>query len=266
MRFILWLMVLIPARLVGGFEFTPMGARPAAMGGAYTASGEDAWVLFSNPAGLAHNTSFNISLFSSPAPYGLPELSTSGLAVAFHPGAGTIGAGVRRYGFSLYHELSGGISYARSIDPVALGFTLTCYNVSIQNYGSASTLGIDAGLLVSLSEHVRWGMAFLNVNAATIGASHEPLPRRFSAGFSYQPAGRSSFFCDMVKDSGFDADLRAGFEYWIVDAFAIRAGMKNEPSEISGGVGVRWGSLEVDYTYVSHADLGGSHLASITFR
>jgi len=266
MRFAFCVLMLLPIRLFGGFEQGSMGARPAAMGGAYVASGEDAWLVFFNPAGLAYNASFNASVFSSAAPYGLTELSTTGLAVSVQPGFGTFGAGIRRYGFSLYRELSCGISYARSTEALAFGFTFNYQGVSIENYGSAATLGVDVGILVSLPDHLRWGMAILNVNAPTIGSSREPLPRRFSTGLSFQPGNRCAFFCDFNKDPGFGPNLRGGFEFWIVDAFALRAGMSDDPSEISGGIGLRWEKFELDYAYVSHSDLGGSHLATLTFR
>jgi len=266
MRFAICLLLLLPIHLYAGFEQNPMGARPAAMGGAYAASGEDAWLVFYNPAGLAYNASFNASVFSSPAPYGISELSTSGLAVAIQPGFGSLGAGVRRYGFSLYRELSCCLSYARSTEALAFGFTFNYQSVSIADYGSAAALGFDVGILVSLLDHFRWGMAILNVNAPTLGSSGEPLPRRFSTGLSYQPGNRCAFFCDINKDSGFSPDVRGGFEFWIVDAFACRAGMSDDPSEISWGIGLRWEKFELDYAYVSHSDLGGSHLATITFR
>lgn len=251
---------------MGGFERTQVGAGPAALGNAIIAVEDDGWSLFFNPAGLAGNQSFRISIFAAPSPYGLSELSTTALAVEMPMDIGSFGFGARRYGFDLYREVSGTFCYATVISGVSFGVNCNYHSVSIQNYGSASTVGIDAGIVVHLLQNLTWGLAATNVNAPTIGISREPLPRRFSTGVSYVLANRFTLAFDLLKESGYDVSPRGGCEYRIIDAVALRGGFKNAPSEFSGGIGIRYAALDFDYAYVMNPALGGTQEISISIR
>jgi len=251
---------------LGGFERTQVGAGPAALANAFIAVEDDGWALFFNPAGLAGIQSFRISIFAAPSPYGLSELSTAALAVEMPTDRGCFGLGLRRYGFDLYREVSGTLSYATTVVGVSFGLNCNYHSVSIQNYGSASTVGFDAGFVIPLFQNLQWGMAATNVNAPVIGVSREPLPRRFSTGVSYVFANRFTLAFDVLKESGFDVSPRGGCEYRIIDAVALRCGFKDAPSEFSGGIGIRYAALDFDYAYVMNPDLGGTQEISISLR
>jgi hypothetical protein len=266
MRTILALLLLFPAVMLGGFEQTDVSARAKALGGSYVGLSDDVWAIFFNVGGLATATRQEVSFLYTPEQFELHELSYAAVALALPTKFGTLGLAAKGYGFKLYREFSGTISYAHSISNVGLGINFNYYAMTIKNYGSAGTVGVDIGVLVRLLDQVRWGISAKNINSPTIGTSCEPLPRKFSSGIAYIPQDDISITFDYQKELGFDPSPRFGFEYWIIHALALRGGMCDVPSEYAGGVGVRFSLFQVDYAFSSHQQLGWTHQASITIR
>jgi hypothetical protein len=265
MRYIILLLFSIQS-LFAGFEQSGASARAKALAGAYTGISDDAWAIFYNVGGLTQLHNDEVSFFYAPQLFGLSELSTGIGAAAFRTSFGTIGFGVRKYGYDLYREISGTLSYATNVSGISAGVSINYQTVSISRYGSAHTISIDIGTLVPISQHIRWGVSAKNINAATIGGAREKLPQTFAAGVLYSPLTDLFLSVDFNTETGFDPSTRFGFEYNIIDAIALRAGYTEVPSEITGGLGVRYSRFRFDYAVVSHQDLGWTHEVSITIE
>src|SRR5437879_10213388 len=104
MRICAFIAMLVPGIALGAFERTQAGARPAALSNAFVALADDPWAMFTNPAGLTQIPFATLSVFHSPQPFGLPELSTTAAAASAPTSAGTIGLAVRRSGVELYRR------------------------------------------------------------------------------------------------------------------------------------------------------------------
>ena len=263
MKIVVLLIVALHQVALGGFEQTEAGARAKSLGGAYCGMADDVWAIFYNVGGLAAIKQREVSMFYAPQQFGLSELSLSAVAAVFPANLGSFGVAARRYGFDLYREVSWTISYAREIFDVGVGINANYHSVAIQDYGSSGTIGIDVGALVQITSWLRWGIAAKNINAPTIGESEEPLPQSFSAGVAYQPVRNLSLLFDCCKEISFAPSQRIGFEYSMVEAVVIRAGLSSEPSEYAGGIGIRYGILQVDYGFSMHQELGVTQQASI---
>lgn len=250
----------------GGFDRTDVGARAQALGNAYVGLADDVWSIFHNAAGLSMLTLWEAGFFYSPQPFGLSELSTGAAALAFPTGFGSLGAGVRSYGFNLYREFSGTLSFARSLSGVHAGISVTYHSVRIERYGSSATIGVDAGILVQLLRDIRLGIAIQNINSPTIGRSNEKLPQTFSTGIAYTPFRSLYIVADVAKETAFDISSRFGFEYWIIDALALRGGVSDQPSKVCAGTGIRFSIFQFDYSFSTHQELGWTHQFSLTVR
>jgi len=263
----MWRLGIILALIVesgyAGFERTNAGSRPQALGGAVVGLSDEVWSIFYNPAGIFRLSGYQISCFYAPQPFGLTELSTSAFAGTVPMKFGAIGISIRRYGFEFYRENSFSLAYANNIAGLYCGVNLNYHTVSIKNYGSSGTFGLDIGILTPLTADVSLGAAIKNINSPTIGISREKLPQSFSTGIAYKPVESMILVAAIQKESSFTPAVQFGFEYWIVEAVAIRGGITNEPVQYCGGIGVRLHVFRIDYGFSIHQELGMTHSISL---
>jgi len=164
------------------------------------------------------------------------------------------------YGFTLYRELSIGlaasVSWTRSL---RIGIALTASRLAIQGYGSDVTFGIDAGATWDLTSDLRFGCAATNLNGPTLGKKREKLPQSLTFGLAYSPSDEVLLAVDMVKDVKFPAELRAGIEYTVLRALSLRMGTTRQPSSWSAGCGIHLSTIDFDYAFSRHDQLGWVH-------
>lgn len=206
------------------FDEFPLGARPAALSGAFTAVADDAHSVYYNPAGLGflerpEATAYYARLF--------PNLSDqSRTALTFLAGAGPLpmdgrwgGVGLAYSEFrvdSLYKERQLILGYGRAIlaDRLAVGAGLkslgrtfgdtadTINAFSGNNPGNrtgtldpvfqgghgANAWGLDLGALYVLTPRLRVGMSLANLNRPDLGlVNDEKLPLLTRVGVAFQP-------------------------------------------------------------------------------
>ena len=262
----LFVMLLFVQTSFGGFERTEIGARAMAFGNSYVGLGDDVWAIYHNVGGIARLNKWQASVFYSPQAYGLSEFSLAAVAVVVPVKFGNFGFSVRKYGFELYREISGTLSYANTISGVNLGLNINYHTVVIKSYGSAATIGLDFGVLVPVIDRLNWGIFIKNLNSPTIGRSKEKLPQAFSTGVAYLPLESLTLLLDFQKDISFDPTARFGFEYRIINAVALRGGIADEPSQFAGGIGVMYSIFQFDYAFSTHQELGWTHSFSLTIR
>lgn len=250
-----------------GFERREHGARQIGMGGAFVGIADNAWAMIFNPAGLGQLKAGEVSAFYSPQPFGLTELSLSSVAVVQPTSFGSFGIAGSRFGFELYREISGTVSYANSYDDIFFfGVNVTYNSLTIKNYGSASAIGVDIGVLTKITGDLRWGFFAANINAPTIGQAREKLPQVYSTGLSYSPVSSLLVGVDVVKDVRYSAVVKGGLEYNLVDVVSLRAGVGSNPTKFSSGLGVHYSYVQFDYALTSHQELGLSHQFSVTIN
>ena len=167
----------IPASFVDiGF-----GARPVAMGGAFTAMSNDVNTMTWNPAGLASMMK-NEATFAYTNQLGLIVYHFAGAAIPLDTNKHSVGIAAISSGDNAMRELTLQGTYARSFSrQLKLGITLKYRNatygsntlnagdyivfdddeitegIANQVKGSANGFGMDAGILFSLSRRVTFG-------------------------------------------------------------------------------------------------------------
>lgn len=254
----------VAQRAYPAFEHLNMGARPAAMGGAYVGIARGPEGLLVNPAGIAGATSFTGVAFYS-RPFGLKELDGSGLSIFYPLRIGGAGVAARRFGRSPYEEHVFSLGAGVIVLPtVYVGAAAHLYHLRIASYGSAVTAGLDVGVLVTVGYNVTWGVTIYNLNRPRIGACEEHLPQVLATGVSITPARSVVMTADLHKDVRYPAEVRIGASYRIVEALAVRCGLQSNPGRFSGGIGLWVGLVRVDYAAGYHYDLGLTHSVSVT--
>ncbi len=249
------------------FENTDIGAKPISLGGAFTSLSNNSSAIYYNPAGISQIPFREVSVFYSPAPFGIKELSYGALTYVEPTKYGAFGLAAKTYGFDLYREFTATFNYANNYKKrIYFGLNFNYYHLKIQNYGSASTVGVDAGLMAYLTDYLRWGFAALNVNRARIAQTKEKLPQVYRTGLSVQIRKDLNFVLDVEKDTRYNASVKSGVEFTLLDMVDLRAGAGTEPTRFSAGIGFYYSYLEVDYAFYNHQDLGLTHQASITIN
>jgi hypothetical protein len=247
------------------FENVDLGARAVALNGAFTSVSNSSLAVFYNPAGLGQMKYRDFSVFYSPAPFGLSELSTAALTFAEPTKYGVIGTGLRTYGFDLYKETNILLSYGNSYrNKLFYGLNLNFYHLNIQNYGSASSFGVDVGAMAYINKYLRWGFFGKNITGSTIGSSKEKIAQVYRTGFNYKPLDEVGLMLEIEKDVKYPVSVRAGFEYSLLDIVDLRAGVGNEPASFTGGIGFNYKIFQLDYALYKSQDLGITHQGSIT--
>ncbi len=264
-RLILILFFLSSGFAAAQFENTDVGARQTGMNGAFTSLADNSTAIFYNPAGLGQMKNREFSLFYNPAPYGLTDLSTAALTYAEPSKYGTFGAAFKTYGFDLYRENNFIVSYGNNYkNRIFYGLNLNLYNLNIQNYGSATSFGVDIGAMAYLAKFLQWGFFGKNITGSKIGASKEEIAQVYRTGFTYQPLDYFRFVAEIEKDIKYPVSVIGGIEYNIIDFLDLRAGVGSQPTNFSAGIGINYGLFSFDYSMRKTEDLGFTHLGSIT--
>ncbi len=261
------------------------GARGLAMGGAYRTLVNDPSALIWNPAGLSSLPSKQSFLLeqsevmffvsSSFAGYGrkLDDNWTLGLG-AMHTGDEVLRETVGYLSLSgdgvVLNRILGRDVFSR--DFMAFGLTAKYFNASFGGNsdgdywdffglnhrvtGSANGYGLDAGLIVRLSDNDLLGVTFKNLVAdifwessnqagTALGPYSDSLPINWIIGYAREQE-RLKLGVDVNKSLYYDVDdyLHLGVEYQLVDNLAVRGGYSQElvsaeSKIISFGTGIK---------------------------
>jgi hypothetical protein len=248
------------------------------MGGSGVAVANDVWASYYNPAGLAQldrisvGTSylrlFNVSFLSNffgavnyplPGKYGSASFNFQYFGVNYKDenlsGEYTLSFS---HGFYLLKDIHSSLSF---------GYSLKAYHWSLGeslewgDLGSATTLGIDVGLLASIYTRTFLGVYLLNINNPQIGAySQHDLPQRVVVGLSYQPYDGVTTSLDFNRTIGRgEMQLWGGAEFNIFSSLDLRFGATTNPNRLSAGLGLYIAQFRVDYALLTHSELGETH-------
>lgn len=249
-----------------GFERIPQPSSVFARGFSGV-SMYDADNLWLNPASQTAVSTFQSSVFYSPSPFQLPQLSNSGLIVATNLDFVNIGFGLNTFGFSLYRESVGTMAISDSVtNNLVVGVGINVNYVSIDRYGSRTFVGFDVGMIANIFENVSVGTALHNFNRPALGTGDDEIPQQIIAGISIQMSNSAVVNFDLVKDIRYPFSYRVGVQYELHEIVTIRSGITEEPSRLFGGIGIAISMFRLDYGVASHTELGLTHSLGITFR
>ncbi len=270
------LLMPVAAGASGVFDNLILTPRARALGGAFVALSNDETAVFTNPAGLAEQST--IGVYGSYVDlFGYPFFDLGSVSAVVPTSYGTFGIGGRvfkveyndveleteytmsvSHGFSLMEDIHSSLAFGYTANLYGLSFDAD--SVSGEDLGSANAVGFDVGVLGTLRGRTRFGVFMKNINNPKLGETDvEDLPQWFTAGVAYSPYGGVQTSLELQKQD--DEDLRAcfGVESEVTDFLTVRAGLQNNPNRLSAGFGARWQMVRVDYSYTSHATLPGSH-------
>ena len=259
------LLLLISSHLCFGQSLP--GARQVALAHSEISYSSDPFSLFNNPAGLSLLSQREIGLYYSPSPFGVSEMSNAYGAFAEPTVYGTFSAGFSIYGFELYKQTQIAVGYGRKIyDNFYIGGTLIYQNLSIKNYGTKGSVYFNAGGIANITDKLGFGFAVENLTRTTVSEDANQIPTVFWGGFHLKVIKEFILSAALSKEVGYNPSIRLGAEYSLLDYINLRFGTHNEPNSFTGGFGVIYEFMQVDYAVSSHPDLGLTHQFGLIVR
>ena len=253
-------LTLIP-NAFASFERPMLTPRALAMGGAFIGLAEGSLAGHLNPASIASESASFSASYSRP--FGINELTES--ILSYEQTLGYVGNSAfawQQFKTTGYHEDTLSMVYNRKAwSNLNIGVKVEYLNLGIHGFGSTDALGFSSGILWQAKENLRLGAAFLRINRPK--APHS-LPRTFAVGIALKPAKNMTLTADMRKNSSQKIDTLAGCEININPTFVIRTGVHNHPWQVTFGWGVRYDWVRLDYAWLSHPSLDGTHLVSVS--
>lgn len=292
--------IILPGNVLGtgvAFLKIDVGAKPAAMGGAYTALADDVTAIYWNPAGLAqlnqtelnvmHNDWFsgiNYEFLALAYPTENLTFATS-LIYLYTDEIKEVLKDTKKGGYwetgKVFSAESIALSFALA-QPLQrnlfMGANLKYIYESIEKE-SASGGAVDLGILFKHSNGLRFGFVVQNLGPNMKFITDEfALPVTYRAGIAYQIEDRFRFSLDVKKVKGERLNLCAGIESWFGKLFALRFSgvtqgdnklgkFRGLPTGIAVGCGFNiTNSVALDYAYVPYGDLGDTHRISMSMK
>lgn len=266
------------------------GARAAGLGHIGSVLEQDGWAGAANAAALGALTRPTVGIGAENR-YLLPALNTASLIVAVPigyrapqpaapvagvpaavaaaeaPRYGVIGFTAQRFGGKLYSEQRLGLGYGYQLGTVRVGARVEVLQTSFEGLGSrrvvAASLGGQADII---PRKLTFGATLYNLNQARLYEyQDERLPTVLRAGLAWRASEKVLLLAETEKDVEQDADFKAGLEYRPVPVLAMRVGLASLTSQLTGGVGLKTGALQVDYAAAWHETLGLSQQLSVAY-
>lgn len=277
-----------------------VGARPMALGQAYTAVADDTNAVFTNPAGLGGQNSWGITTMSTKllnrVDYKLvgavypTELGTFGIGYlsASTPAgylttdkvsissASAISYGSSMINLSYGRDLSEAMHMNSTLGKLYVGANVKALSSTFNGVdGTGNGSSCDVGLIFKPNDRLSTGLTFKNIgsNITWNSGADEKLARSLNAGAAYN-FDRGLASLDLQMGGGLSL-LRGGIEYQPFNLLVLRAGLNqsvtglNETANnLSGGVGVKLNGFTFDYAYRQDSTLGdnSAHYISISFQ
>lgn len=284
-----------PGATTAAFLLVPVGGRPVAMGGAYTALAEDPYALHYNPAGLARakrgivfannqhilDMSQNYAAFAFPLNVGVVgvavnhfDLGKFDRAIITNPAApGLPGSYALSDRFSS-SNLALSIGYARDIimSGLAVGIAGKYIRQDIDKYDDEA-FAVDLGLYYRKEDHpLSLGLSVLNLgDKLRMHARQDKLPLTLRLGGAYRVIQeRLTLTADLSKTAHDDHYYaHVGGEYWVAEMIALRIGYDAVSSAGNGlraGIGFRANQFSFDYAFADEGPLKQAHRISMGYR
>lgn len=264
-----------------------VGARPAALGEAYTAVGGNPDAFFYNPASLGIQEKPSLSAMYQT---GIADISMGSLIYA-HPlgrwGTPAVGAlysdagsidvnvtGVTRQSKKAQQDTAYTIGYAVNLfDMVAIGIGGKQISSTLVEDYDDTTTSFDAGFLFTTPlKGLRIGGSALNMGK---GLSYikesDPLPKTYRGGISYLYeyfSQEENMYTFLITADGYktlDEKSKGGVGIETTrNNFAIRFGylLNRDIEGFTAGLGMKWNRYSVDYAFGFVEDLNFNHRVS----
>ncbi len=228
----------------------------------------DLWSNYHNQAGLAYAEKLMLG-FHYENKYVVDEYGLHALALAVPVNWGTIGASAAFFGYSKYNETRIALAYGRSFgERFSAGIQMDLLNVyQAENYGSSTTVAVEAGILAEPVDGLFAGAHIYNPTKSSFNTTGvQDVPVIFQAGIGYYFTDKLLIVAETEKDPEQKAVFQGGMEYNIIENIFARIGLSSyEMSAYSFGIGFVYKGINADMAFSHHQILGYTPHVSFSY-
>jgi hypothetical protein len=271
--------------LTSGADFLLVntGARPDALGGAFSAVADDVNTLTYNPAGLANirlpEVGYGRYDFVAGIHYDFVGLA-SPLGDYGVLGFGYVGMGTDSFNSTEDPNATPGtasekaliLGWGRSFGRLHLGISGKYVHRSIGTVTGSGFLG-DVGFRYRLQPRFTVAGSLMNAGSDISMATGEKPPTTARGGVAWRMIELAPHTIDLTMDTSYSFQSARplygwGGEYWYHERYALRLGwVGNSESEgFTTGAGVKISFFQLDYAFQPFTNLGATHRISGIFR
>jgi hypothetical protein len=223
---------------------------------AYSSQVNDAFSSSTNQAALASVKNLSVGFYAERR-FMLADLSSYSFALAVPGSSGSFALTANCFGSSAYNESSLGLAYGRKLGKIDVGAQFNYCQFRIEGYGSASTVNVEAGIMLHLNDQLQTGFHIYNPTRASIGKNEdERLPIICSFGVGYDVSEKVFIGADIQKVEDQPVDVNAALQYAFESKLFARVGVATATSTFYFGAGFFWNGLRIDVTASLHPTLG----------
>ena len=248
------------------FDNCGTSAKALSLGHACVALGDEASVISTNPGGLGFfkKIGFQASLSRL---FDLDELSEKEFYLVYPFKSFSFGGGTYIFGKTdYYQELVLTLVFGYELkDYLSFGSNVKYMRVSFSpTYMALSVWGTDFGAIFKFDDKVQFGMVIKNFNQPELLDNSDDIPTIFSSGIAVFPYEEVNLVFDFSYDKRYKGQLHFGQEVKLIRNLPLRFGIQTSPARYAFGVGFNFEKMNVDYAYLNHPVLGGSHKVSFS--
>jgi len=247
--------------------YPQIGARSAGLGSTGLTF-NDVYSVYNNPGafGALEETAIGVNYENR---FLLKELSTQSLAFGYHTeNSGNFGVQFQQYGFSLYRELQGGITYGTKLfDGFYGGVAINFHSIQLaESYGSRNTASGSLGIFYEATESLHFGVRVQNISRTVLAEfEDERLPTVFGMGATYAFSEKVLWTLEAEKALVQPINVKSGLEMHPHEILYLRVGVNSYPFQSAFGFGLQFENLQFDMTTGWHSNLGMSPSAGLTY-
>lgn len=247
------------------FEFGATNARSNGFGDIRVVN-QTPFSAIENQAGLTELENFSVGL-SAKNHYLIGSINSLTAAAALPTTSGTFGIGIQYNGIEGYSELKAGLAYARKLfDAFSVGIQLNAYQLSIDQYGNKTLVNFEAGVQAEITNQLIAGGHVSNpIQMAVTEDENLRLPSVVTIGLQYLPSSKLHLMVEVEKSLKQEAIAKAGFEYFLIDQFALRLGVNTNPNMVYAGFGLNFNAFAIDFSASYHPQLGYSPMIGLVY-
>ena len=264
MRYFYTLLFITFLGIISGFTAFPQTLRynvsmPYVGLSAYNNGNKDAFSFTGNQAALATSNTSGIGVYGERR-FMLNENSVYGLAAAIATNKGNFGIQLNYAGFSGFNEHKLGLAYARSLGKlIDVGVQFNYYGYRIPQYGNASAVNVEMGVLLHFTNKLTGGIHVYNPVGGKLGKEqNEKLASAYKFGLGYEASENFTVSAEIVKEEDRNMNVTGGVQYQFMKQLFARVGFISDTGIGFAGIGLGWRNYRLDVSGSYHPQLGFS--------